>query len=95
MRLADVSYGSGKMEYRSRHATEPESALQSYLEEARTLMAGAPEAFAGMSVQDPPLNGDFEALRWFSLPGEALAELLGQANTAPAPELMPNFGASR
>ena len=34
MRLADLSYRSGKLEVRSRHATEPEWALSGYIEEA-------------------------------------------------------------
>ena len=41
MRLADVSYRSGKMEYRSRHATEPEDALPGYLDEARRIIDAA------------------------------------------------------
>ena len=41
LRLTDVSYQGGKMEYRSRHATEPEWALDGYLTEAQKLFDGA------------------------------------------------------
>jgi selenocysteine lyase/cysteine desulfurase len=77
MKLSHISYRAGKMEYRSRTATEPEWALAGYLDEARRLIAEA-EAGAGEAVDDPPLTGDFEALRWFPLPGEIHAELQGK-----------------
>ncbi len=67
MRLTDVTYASGRMEYRSRHATEPESALPGHLEEARRTLAAAG---VPPSVEDAPRTDDFEALRWFPLPGE-------------------------
>ncbi len=76
MRLTDVSYRSGKLEYRSRHATEPEWALAGYLEEARQLIARAESD--PTEVQAPPLSEDFETLRWFPLPNEVSAELAGE-----------------
>ncbi len=79
LRLTDVSYESGKMEYRSRHATEPERALQSYLKEAETLFARAAEELGGRPINDPPLSPDLEELRWFPLPVEVAAELAGNA----------------
>jgi selenocysteine lyase/cysteine desulfurase len=87
MRLSDITYRSGKMEYRSRHATETEYALDGYLEAARGLFAGAHQAAQGIAVEDPPLSDDFEALRWFPLPSEVLAELQGRP--APAPRAHP------
>lgn len=83
MRLADVTYRTGRMEFRSRHATEPESALAGYLDEARRLMAAA----GGPVVEaEAARTADFEALRWFPLPTEAAAELAGQpAPTCPRP----------
>lgn len=78
-RLTSVSYRTGKLEVRSRHAREPEWALPSYLEEAaRTLEASLGE-FQGAVVEDPTLPEDVERLRWFPLPGEILAELQGSA----------------
>jgi selenocysteine lyase/cysteine desulfurase len=79
MRLHDVTYRSGKMEYRSRHATEPESALPGYLDDARRIVADAVASYPAMApLEDPALTDDFEALRWFALPGEVLAELQGR-----------------
>ncbi len=78
MRLADVTYRTGRMEFRSRHATEPESALTAYLDEARRLMAAAGGVVTGAEAAR---TEDFEALRWFPLPTEVAAELAGQ----PAP----------
>src|SRR3569623_2051295 len=45
LRMAEVSYRTGKMEYRSRHAPEHEWALTGCLEEARRLNAAATEEF--------------------------------------------------
>jgi selenocysteine lyase/cysteine desulfurase len=77
MRLDDVSYGTGKMAYRSRHATEPEWALPGYLDEARRIIAGVADELRSVSLEDPPRTPDFEELRWFPLPSEVLAELRG------------------
>lgn len=79
MRLADVSYRGGKMEYRSRHATEPEWTLPGYLDEARRIVAAARTELADAVIDDPPLTDDFEHLRWFPLPGDVLAQLQGRA----------------
>lgn len=76
MRLQDLSYRAGKLEYRSRHATEPEWSLPSYLDEARRVIAEAAAGyFREPMPEDPPLNDDFARLRWFPLPGEAWREL--------------------
>jgi selenocysteine lyase/cysteine desulfurase len=83
MSLRDVSYRSGKMEYRSRHATEPEDALPGYLDDARKIIQEASSAAAGAAaLDDAPLTEDFEHLRWFALPSEAQAELQGKAGPA-------------
>ncbi|MCA9671200.1 MAG: aminotransferase class V-fold PLP-dependent enzyme [Myxococcales bacterium] len=75
MSLQDLSYRSGRLTYRSRHASEPESVLEEYLVEARRITDEARRAFAGRAVVDPTLSGDFETLRWFPLPGEVLVAL--------------------
>ncbi len=78
-RLADLSYRSGKLEYRSRHETEPEWALPGYLEEAARIVEQAEGEFLGWDpTADPPLPKDVEALRWFPLPEEVLCELQGR-----------------
>jgi len=82
MRLTNLTYRSGKLEYRSRHSTEPEWALSGYLGEAHDIVSTALHSFSGESVEDPELSEDFENLRWFPLPGEALAELQGHRGRA-------------
>ncbi|MGE5182835.1 MAG: aminotransferase, partial [Acidobacteriota bacterium] len=77
MRLAEVSYRTGKMEYRSRHATEPEWALPGYLDEARRIIAAIPEELRAATIEETARTPDFEQLRWFPLPSEVLAELRG------------------
>lgn len=75
MRLTDISYRSGAPEYASRHANLPESALADHLEQAHRILAAAVDEFQGQTLQDPLLDESFENLKWFQLPGEALAEL--------------------
>ncbi len=76
MRLHDVTYRSGKLEYRSRHATEPEWVLASYLAEAREILDRATLEARDSDPQE--LSADFESLRWFPLPEEIAAELRGE-----------------
>jgi selenocysteine lyase/cysteine desulfurase len=84
MRLSDLSFRSGKLEYRSRHATEPEWALQGYLEEAPRIVEAAVADFQvapPSSVHgelDAALDPASERLRWFPLPAEVLSELQGR-----------------
>jgi len=76
MSLHDVTYRSGKMEFRTRTATEPEWVLGDYLEEAKLLMAAA-EARSPMQEQPQiELSDDFEHLRWFPLPAEVQRALV-------------------
>ncbi len=85
MRLSDLSYASGKLEYGSRHATEPESALPGYLAEARRILASAK---AGRRrIEDDSFPPEFEALRWFPLPGEVQRDLAG--GSAPPADRQP------
>ncbi len=78
MRLTDLRYVSGKLEYRSKHSREPEWILSQYLGIARDLLdAGSSRE---LDVVDPEASGDFEELRWFPMPFEILAELRGIAD---------------
>ncbi len=88
MRLHDVSYRGGKMEYRSRHVTEPESVLEGYLREAQGIIAAALETYPSEFIEPEALSDDFEHLRWFPLPSELLAELQGRAKPPPAPDVL-------
>jgi selenocysteine lyase/cysteine desulfurase len=80
-RLVDLSYRSGKMEYRSLHATEPEWALESYLKDAERIVADAETELRGAAPweDDPALPADLEPLRWFPLPFEIAREMQGMA----------------
>jgi selenocysteine lyase/cysteine desulfurase len=80
MRLAEISYAGGKLEYRSRHAMEPETVLPGCLAEARKILASA--RADPSPIVDPDFTQEFEALRWFPLPGEIARELRGDAATS-------------
>lgn len=68
MRLTDICYRHGRMEYRSRHMTEPEDALVGYLDEARRVFIDAESELGQLPTPEPTR---FESLRWFPLPHEA------------------------
>ena len=70
MRLTDVGYRGGKLEHRSRHATEPEWVLPTYLADARRILDGAVRDAASERPLDVSVSPDFEHLRWFPLPLE-------------------------
>ncbi len=82
MRLTDLSYRTGKLEYRSRHATEPAWVLAGYLEEAKRRFDEAAKNPRPPAVPMPDCSKDFEHLRWFVLPSEAAAELAGAGHVA-------------
>lgn len=73
-RLTELSYAGGKLSYRVRHATEPESALAGHLDEARRILTAPP---VDLDPRDPIPPPGFELLRWFVLPSEAARELNG------------------
>jgi len=73
LRLEDISYGSGRMQYRSSHITEPESALKEYMADARRIIESMKNRAENSEDNDqvsPTLDGELERLRWFPLPGE-------------------------
>ncbi|MEN8007375.1 MAG: aminotransferase class V-fold PLP-dependent enzyme [Candidatus Krumholzibacteriota bacterium] len=78
--LDDITYCSGKMQYRSHHHTEPESAFAEYLEDAERIVmdmadlagqSGLPGGIAAEAAQ-VKLDDELEPLRWFPLPGEGV-----------------------
>jgi selenocysteine lyase/cysteine desulfurase/CRP-like cAMP-binding protein len=79
--LDDVSFASGVLEFRGPRATEPESVLPRYLDEARRILREAD----GGTAEDPTLSPAFERVRWFPLPSEALAELEAAGTLRHAP----------
>ncbi len=88
MGLDDITYQSGKMEYRSRRACEPEFALESYLEEASRIFSEA----EGGEQREPAvpvlMSAEFEHLRWFPVPEEIAGELEGVEKPPPASDLL-------
>jgi selenocysteine lyase/cysteine desulfurase len=69
--LSDIYYAAGRMSYLSHRHSEPQSRLADYLAEARTMLAGPPSN--GYAAEDPDMDADFQALRWFPLPSEVVA----------------------
>jgi len=78
MKFSYLSYRTGTLEYRTRTATEPEWAVQQYMEEADHIRDRALKRYEATVVNDPNLSDDFQHLRWFPLPGEVLSELQGK-----------------
>jgi hypothetical protein len=76
MRLTDLRYVGGKLEFRTRHAREPEWVLPQYLEEARAILDAGPQLSA--PTVELARSEDFEHLRWFPLPSDIHAELTGR-----------------
>ena len=80
--LDDITYCSGKMQYRSHHHTEPESAFAEYLEDAERIvmdmaeLSGQSELPGGIAAEGAQikLDDELEPLRWFPLPGEGIEE---------------------
>ncbi len=78
--LDDITYCSGKMQYRSHHHTEPESAFAEYLEDAERIVMDMAELAGQMGrpgglepgAAQTSLNDELEPLRWFPLPGEGI-----------------------
>jgi hypothetical protein len=73
--LHALSYDSGTLEVRAARATEREDALPRYLEEARQIVAALEADPPHVAPEDIAVSDDFEAVRWFPLPSEALQAL--------------------
>ena len=67
--LNDISYERGRMAYAAHRHREPQSRLADYLAEARSMLRKP--SSNGFKAEDPDLDADFQALRWFPLPSEA------------------------
>jgi selenocysteine lyase/cysteine desulfurase len=77
--LDDLTYLDGGLRYPSRRANVPVSALHGYLEDAQRLAEGMTRHAGERAIEDPVLAADLEQLRWFTLPGEAMADLASAA----------------
>jgi selenocysteine lyase/cysteine desulfurase len=71
--LDDLSFESGRLVYQGQRLTEPESALDQYLVDARRILA-ATDAEASDDEETAALSEELEWLRWFPLPLTATAE---------------------
>ncbi len=64
--LHNISYRAGKMQYSSKHVTEPDWVLDEYLDQAYEVMKDLPEQ--GVTAAIPvELQKHFDMLRWFSV----------------------------
>ncbi len=80
--LFDISYETGFPRHPRHRATAPATELPRYLVEARRIVEEAEERYQTLDLDAPQVREDFEKLRWFPLPDEALAELNGQPRSA-------------
>ena len=60
-----------------RVSAEPDRALTQYLDESRLFVRTVEAAPPHLPATDPVISEGFEQIRWFPLPGEALARLRG------------------
>jgi hypothetical protein len=76
LRLTDLSYVHGQLQYRAYRPTEPESVLPAYLDKAREVFDRAPELVAEAgAAPEVDRSPEFEELRWFVLPTEVVDDL--------------------
>jgi Aminotransferase class-V len=87
--LHDVSFGSGVSRLPRRRATEPEGALARHLEEARSVFQRIELEPPRGPLPDPVLTPEFERIRWFPLPGEALNALAATQAGAGTADVQP------
>ena len=84
LRLTELDYSSGRLAFRTSHATEPESQLTRYLEEADLVLEQTLAHYkkGPMQIGAEEDGEDFNTLRWFPMPGEILKELGGEVRVA-------------
>ena len=73
--LHDVSFASGTVEFQGSRSTAPESVLTGYLDEARRILTELETTPPEDLGRAPDLSPEFERIRWFPLPADALSEL--------------------
>ncbi|MCB9704567.1 MAG: aminotransferase class V-fold PLP-dependent enzyme [Myxococcales bacterium] len=80
--LHDITYEGGRLRSPAIRRPAPASELPGYLEAAALIVADAAERVKPGDIEDPRCSADFEALRWFPLPGEVARDLrLGRTAT--------------
>ncbi len=73
--LDDLSFSSGTLGLGVPRGSEPERALGGYLAAAQRIIREVEVAPPAAPLRDPSLTSEFEQIRWFPLPGEALRQL--------------------
>jgi selenocysteine lyase/cysteine desulfurase len=74
LRLAQLHYDDGTLQYPRAHLHADESAYPGYLQRARDLLATRDPSPVWRDEESIGLPADVEALRWFPLPGVCLRE---------------------
>lgn len=77
--LRDVDFDENGANYDRYHNTASCSDLETYLSEAHRIADRARERFSSVDIEPTNYRRDFENLRWFVLPHEALAEVRGDS----------------
>ena len=77
MSLDDLTYRDGRMEYRSLHLTEPESALDDHLVEARQILDAVAADLDLCCSEEPAMSENFQSLRWFPMPADVIGDIRG------------------
>ena len=72
---AQTSFSTALKAAPRRFATASESVLHGQLETARRVIHSVNAQPPARPLHDPALNEEFEQIRWFDLPGEALEQL--------------------
>lgn len=75
--LLDISYDSGRLRHPLHRASAPASELSRYLEVAQRIVGEAAGRYETLELAASQTDPDFEQLRWFTLPHEALAKMRG------------------
>ena len=91
LKLTEISYRRGRLEYCSSHRTAPEWTLPAYLDEAARTVERAQNDYASMVPEQLSLSADFEHLRWFPLPFEVIERCKDGAASASAHPLRRSF----
>jgi hypothetical protein len=73
--LRGLSFAAGGSGLSRRRRTEPESALARHLAEARSVIGQIEAEPPREALSDPALTPEFERIRWFPLPAEAIDDL--------------------
>jgi selenocysteine lyase/cysteine desulfurase len=72
VRLSEVTYSEGALQYPASEPSVPAASLQDCLDEARKLLETLPEPDSDGADESVRVSAEFERLRWFELPAVCL-----------------------